>query len=82
MKPHKARTIQRKSRFCWHKRVDSGLIVYRLFRRADTTGQVRIEAVTFRPVDHRNGIPHALRDARRTLRDAVDHVDLTNLGVL
>lgn len=81
MKSHKPRSPGRKGRFCWHKQTGPHGVTYRLFRRLDTTSQVKVEAHDFEHHHPRDAIAYQLRRMRRELRDLADRIDLKNLGV-
>lgn len=81
-RPVVRRAPKRNGGFSWgrYPMGHSGVITYRLFRR-DLAGALHFEGLNFLTKDSRRDVAIALRAACHRLRDRVDAIDLTALGV-
>ncbi|WP_226426576.1 hypothetical protein [Xanthomonas sp. MWU16-30325] len=76
------RAPKRNGGFSWGRfpTSDGAVITWRMFRR-DHTSALHMHALTFTAKDEPAYVAKQLRRARRQLRDRVDEIDLSAMGV-
>ena len=79
MRPRPPKHPAKAAGFTWGRRIDGGLITWRLFRR-DHSRKIHEYQVQVGESADASYTAHLLRLARRRLRDQVDTVDLRAMG--